>query len=73
MWKPIETAPRDQVLLLWARMRQPLPESEESNTLRRYVGYWDDIDGAWADGGPTADRFLDPVLWHPLPDVPKSH
>jgi hypothetical protein len=70
-WQSIETAPRDDVLLLWARLKNPGENvSLESNTFRRYVGFWDQIDGAWADGGPTADRFLEPTLWHVLPDLP---
>lgn len=73
-WKPIETAPKDSVLLgyglldphpddvgLHARLDQP----------RRAVMYWDEIDDAWCPVGATwLGPWFQPTHWMFLPDPP---
>jgi len=75
-WKPISTAPKDQLLLLWGHL-DPHPESAylhaQLDRPTRATGYWCDIDRAWALMGSTwLGPWFKPTLWQPLPPPPHN-
>jgi len=69
-WQPIETAPKDENILLHG-----VPESTDEIRFgpepRSYSGYWDEIDGAWCMSGATwVGPFIAATHWMPLPSAP---
>jgi hypothetical protein len=75
-WQPIETAPRDSIVLLYGFLR-PHPESEQLygglDKPTRVTGYWDEIDESWCPMGATfLGPWFDPTNWHPLPAPPSD-
>jgi hypothetical protein len=70
-WQPIETAPKDQPVLLFGR-QQP---HGMVHWLGHFVfsGHWDSVDEAWVSHGSTWDGpFYVPTHWMPLPPPPAS-
>jgi len=72
-WQPIETAPQDDVLLLYGTLRQPGLTGEHPRGAIRAVGYWDEIDQAWALSDTTWDGpFFNPTHWMPCPPIQQA-
>jgi hypothetical protein len=73
MWQPIETAPRDGVILLYGEIR-PHPADKQlfiAGQKVRAAGYWDFVDEAWSPTtSPWTGPWLEPTHWHPIPDAP---
>ena len=70
-WQPIETAPRDQALILFGSQRPHDMVFMAGPSV--FAGYWDIIDGAWCATGSTwAGPFYDPTHWMPLPPPPEA-
>lgn len=68
-WSPANTAPKDRPVLLYGKLTQATPERPQGAI--RVVGYWDEIDGAWALTSTTwAGPFFKPTHWAELPAVP---
>lgn len=70
-WQPIETAPKQKVVLLWA-----LTDTETGNWLMA-TGYWmpgyGDDPGAWTwDGRRLKAYDTQPTHWQPLPEPPAA-
>jgi hypothetical protein len=71
-WQPIETAPKNDRLLLFGQLRQPF-EGLRVNGPEVFSGYWDDIDSAWCGSGSTANGpFYNATHWQPLPAPPDA-
>lgn len=71
-WFPIESAPRDEVILLFGPIGHGRSPEHPRGPIRA-VGYWDVIDGAWAYTNTTwCGPFADPTHWMPLPLPPQS-
>lgn len=75
-WRPIETAPKDALLLLWGTL-EPHPEDKDLyanlDVPRRVVGSWCDIDEAWSVAGSTwLGPWFKPTHWRPLPPPPEE-
>lgn len=73
-WQPIETAPKDKLILLFGLL-DPHPEDIglHGNLDRpgRYTGYWCQLDEAWSvAGGTWLGPWVNPTHWMPLPDPP---
>ena len=73
-WQGIEGAPRDDVVLLYGKLR-PHPDNEylyaDLDMICRCAGYWDQIDEAWCPVGSTwQGPWLEPTHWMPLPPAP---
>ena len=71
-WQPIETAPKNEVILLYGEI-DPHPDDEQlhSKGARRVAGYWDQIDEAWSSTTSTwAGPWIKPTHWMPLPPPP---
>lgn len=75
MWQPIETAPKDSLILLWGLLQ---PHGDDAHLYaqldapRRVAGYWCEIDEAWAVAGSTwLGPWFDPTHWQPLPEPPE--
>jgi len=70
-WQPIETAPKDQVILVYGR-----PDDMEHVTFTRagaHTAYWDSIDEAFCLSGAGWDGpFIKPTHWMPLPAPPAT-
>lgn len=72
-WQPMKDAPRDRPILLWGKLRNPGLTQFHPDQKIRVVGYWDEIDSAWAVSCmPWDGPFFSPVLWAEIPDVPCS-
>ena len=75
MWQPIETAPKDALLLLWGHL-EPHPESvylyAHLDRPTRATGHWCESDEAWTLVGSTwFGPWFKPILWQPLPEPPE--
>lgn len=73
-WLPIETAPKDALILGWGLL-DPHPDSRELygnlDKPRRAAIYWDEIDEAWCPAGSTwVGPWFKPTHWQPLPPPP---
>lgn len=70
-WQPIETAPRDKIILLWGAIRRAPPELSLPDAVP-VTGYWDEIDGAWCCLTATwTGPFVNARLWAPI-DEPNA-
>jgi hypothetical protein len=70
-WQPIETAPKQKVILLWA-----LTDTDTGNW-KMAAGYWmpgyGDEPGEWTwDGHRLKSYDAQPTHWMPLPEPPTS-
>lgn len=76
-WQPIETAPRDDVVLLFGRLDPLRLQGVKYGSLEtpfRAAGYWGDIDGAWCTVGSTWEGpWMLPTHWMPLPPPPRPN
>ena len=73
-WQPIDTAPKDQVILLYGRI-DPSTEFEKLTWEKPAVfsGYWCWMDDAWCpSGGTWAGPFMEVTHWMPLPQPPEE-
>lgn len=75
-WLPIETAPKDGLILLYGLL-EPHPDAAQlyGNLDRptRVTGYWDEIDGAWCPMGSTWEGpWFHPTHWQHLPTPPEA-
>ena len=73
-WRPIETAPRDAVIMLFGLL-DPHPSDREAHAQldrpKRFTGYWDEVDEAWCPVGSTwTGPWIIPTHWLPLPPAP---
>ncbi|HAC01577.1 MAG TPA: hypothetical protein DCF67_08925 [Brevundimonas sp.] len=73
-WRPIETAPRDAVIMLFGLL-DPHPSDREAHAQldrpKRFTGYWDEVDEAWCPVGSTWEGpWIIPTHWLPLPPAP---
>lgn len=71
-WQPIETAPKHLDLLLFGEQK---PGSVNCGVFYAdpmiFVGYWDEIDGAWCATGTTwLGPFFNATHWMHLPEKP---
>lgn len=70
-WLPIETAPKDEPVLLFG-MTVPGSKMVRFKKPVVFSGYWSDIDGIWcAHGSHWNGPFFEPTHWMPLPEPPK--
>ena len=60
-WQPIETAPKDEIVMLAAEMDGP-------GDWRIKLGYWDEEIGRWKIWGAS----WVPSRWMPLPPPPSE-
>ena len=68
-WQPIESAPKDQHVLLFATV--PPTDSLDMGGPVILSGYWDAMDDAWCSTLATVfGPFVDPTHWMPLPPPP---
>jgi hypothetical protein len=68
-WRSIESAPKDAVLLLYGTLLGGSPEHPRQPI--RAVGYWDEIDEAWALSDTTWEGpFMNPTHWQRPPAPP---
>ena len=76
VWQPIETAPKDQPLLLFGLLEVLESDRQLHANLdvpRRAAGYWDEIDGAWSvQGGTWEGPWIAATHWMPLPAPPEA-
>jgi hypothetical protein len=73
-WRPISTAPKDDVLLLYGTLYGSDDEWLLPKGLIRACGYWEKLDEAWALTDTTwAGPFIKPTHWQPLPPPPASN
>ncbi len=66
MWKPIETAPRDGTKILICR----------TGRVHDPTIVWYTVDHWSNDGAGDIEallRYASGVLWHPLPEMPKTN
>lgn len=68
-WQPIETAPKQRVVLLWALT------DEETGNWKMATGFWmpgyRDEPGEWEwDGRRLKPYDVQPTHWMPLPEPP---
>lgn len=75
-WQPIETAPRDELILLYGKL-EPHPDNRqlygrlELPTI--VTAYWCEIDEAWCPMGSTwVGPWFSPTHWRPLPTPPED-
>lgn len=73
-WMDIETAPKDELILLYGYL-EPHPDSREMyanlHRPKRAVGYWCEIDEAWCPVGSTwVGPWFKPSHWQALPPPP---
>lgn len=71
-WQPIETAPKDQHILLFGKI-DPLNPFEKIRWDKPSVfsGYWDPVDEIWTAHGSTWEGpFMTATHWMPLPLPP---
>jgi hypothetical protein len=66
-WQPIETAPKDQVILLGLPVAGNLHEDDR----RVYEGRWHEAQQAWTSVNGFI-LFTGATHWMPLPPVPQS-
>lgn len=76
-WQDISTAPKDDVVLLYGKLR-PHPDNVQlygNLDMRcRCVGSWDDIDEDWCPVGSTwVGPWFEPTHWMPLPPPPATN
>lgn len=70
-WQPIETAPRDQYVLLFGRQLPHDMLRVEGDLI--LAGYWSDLDEAWCCIGSLWNGpFYKPTHWRPLPEPPAA-
>ena len=73
-WQPIETAPKDAVVLLFGLLVPHADDRHLHSALdqpKRFTGYWDEIDDAWCPVGSTwTGPWIEPTHWMPLPGPP---
>lgn len=75
-WRPIETASKDAVLLLYGLL-EPHPDERhlyaDLGRPCRCAGFWDEIDEAWCPVGSTWEGpWFKPTHWMPLPEPPRA-
>lgn len=75
-WQPIETAPKDDLILLYGLL-DPHPNERQLysglDRPTRVTAYWDSIDEAWSPmGGTWTGPWFKPTHWMPLPSPPPS-
>ena len=75
-WQPIETAPRDRLILLFGLL-DPHPDDRELygslDRPTRVAGSWCELDEAWCPMGATwTGPWFKPSYWMPLPPPPKE-
>jgi hypothetical protein len=69
-WQPIETAPRDRVVLLYGPLVQATDLHPKGAI--RVTGFWCEIDG-WSLVSTTwTGPFIKPTHWAELPDAPTN-
>jgi hypothetical protein len=69
-WQLIETAPKDQHLLLYGEQK-PSSAGVTYNGPLVFSGYWDDVDSAWCAHGTTFNGpFFRATHWQLLPAPP---
>lgn len=77
-WKPIETAPKDRVILLWGAI---VPHKDDRELYHYaalveptlHVGHWDAVDGEWCSSVSTyKGPWIAPLAWQPAPDIPET-
>lgn len=73
-WQGMDSAPKDELILLWGYL-DPIPDQRELYVYlerpTRVAGYWEDIDQSWAVMGSTWEGpFFNPTHWMPLPPPP---
>lgn len=73
-WQPIETAPRDRVIMLYGPLIV-LPDNRELygdlSRAVRVTGYWDSVDDEWSVvGGTWEGPWIAATLWQEAPDAP---
>lgn len=66
-WQPIETAPRDRLIMLYGLL-DPHPDDRFMygglDRPTRVTGYWDEIDEAWCPNGSTSNGpWFKPTHW----------
>ena len=71
-WRPIESAPKQTVILLWA-----LTDTDTGNW-KMATGFWmpgyRDEPGSWTwDGSRLKSYDVQPTHWQPLPPPPTAH
>ena len=72
-WRDISTAPHGRVLLLYGTLCGHALTPGHPSFPIRVIGYWDDIDNAWALSDTTyLGPFIEPTHWADCPEPPES-
>ena len=72
-WQPIETAPKDQSVLLYGKSDDTFTSEVSFPHPVVFSGYWCSLDGAWCTTGSSwVGPFMKPTHWQPLPEPPSS-
>lgn len=66
-WRPIESAPKDQKILVWARGYHWVAGWDDDRYAKKPRPFWD-YSNLW---GKTGCRETPPTHWMPLPDPPE--
>lgn len=68
-WQPIETAPSQQTILLWAIT----DTSMSPPNWKMATGHWATVLEQWIwDGREVRDHEVQPTHWMPLPEPPNA-
>ena len=74
-WQPIETAPKDQNILVFGEPEDLILNGDTLVHFRAPLvcaAHWDDIDSSFClTGGSWLGPFIEPTHWMPLPEPPK--
>ena len=75
-WQPVETAPKDRVILIYGKPSNLILDGNFLTVFHRaaiFTAEWDDIDASFVlSGGSWLGPFVNPTHWMPLPDPPKE-
>ncbi len=72
-WQPIETAPKNEPVLLYSEQIRTDHDKVHYRTPLIIAGYFDGIDEAWCCMGSTWEGpFFKPTHWRPLPAAPRQ-
>jgi hypothetical protein len=72
-WQKMDIAPKTRPILLWGKLRDPGVTALHPHQNIRVVGYWDDIDSAWAlTSTPWDGPFFEPICWAEIVNAPSQ-